>query len=95
MSDIIVVESKPQVQPEKLKPQYEYLKGAIRTWFRSLLIELGHYEQTTHGCLCPEPSLLDVVTSIQKVYEHPSAYNISELDQRILNWLKHEEPKVT
>ena len=69
-------------------PQEEYFRKSVREWFRLLQRELGHYEQTTHASLRHIKDIYELTTLLGQTYNNPSAFNISELDQVIDNWLK-------
>ena len=67
-----------------------YLRESIRHWLRFLNRELGHYEQTTHSHIFAGRSLEDVLAELVKVYNDPTAFNISNLSQSIEAWTEVE-----
>lgn len=69
-----------------------YLRAGVRHHLRSLLHELGHYEQTTHGSLAAQGdlSLKDALAALAAAYDAPGKMSISEADQRISAWLARE-----
>lgn len=56
----------------------------------SLQSRLGKYGQTTHGIICRPASVEYVLEAVADAYHEPSAYNISELSQRIAVLLDSE-----
>jgi hypothetical protein len=58
------------------------LQPIILDTLRQLKEKLGHFEQPTHTSLGPS-TIRAVATALVDVWEKPTAYNISELDQAI------------
>ena len=63
-----------------------YLRNGIRKCLDLIRHELGHYEQTTHGII-GRYTLESVTNMLLITYSDPTAYNVSELSQRIDGWL--------
>lgn len=53
---------------------------------KALMLSLGWYEQTTHGCLGPF-TIETVAAALIKAHNEPSSYNISTLSQNIQGFL--------
>ena len=62
------------------------VRAVIREHLRNLAAALGQFEQTTHASLFLPGSMWNVTEALRDCYEKPSAFRISELDQRLTSF---------
>lgn len=65
-------------------------KRTICRGLQSLKWVLDHYMQTTHASWNKNQSIESVCDALIKCYNEPSAYNTSELAQRIEHFIEKE-----
>lgn len=68
-----------------MRPEQEYLRQSIREWLSLLRRELGHYCASLIAQA--QPTLGNVLESLERCYDEPTAFNISELNQQIKGFL--------
>lgn len=61
----------------------EQIKQIVKFWLAQLEGELGKFDQTTHGLIISEPTLETAFAYIVKMYNNPTAYNVSNASQAI------------
>lgn len=69
-------------KPEPPKPPRHPVCDTILSALLQLRIALADYEQTTHGGIGPN-RIEDVAKALVDAYSKPTAYTISELDNKI------------
>ena len=66
-----------------MKPVQHVIQNALER----LMVDLGEYEQTTHGSLGPF-EIESVALALVNCYQNPRGYEVSELSQKIRGLLK-------